>query len=263
MNSRQTMSNHKSYEPGLLLRPIAIILLVGCIFIGMLVMIMLGGSVGTPTFAQQLQSLFGTDSVQLWWYVTRASGLTAYFLLWLSMAWGLAIPSRIVQPVLEGTFTYDFHEYLSLLSLGFVLLHVLVLMLDKYLPFNLIQILIPFTDTYRPFWVGLGIIGFYMFLLVTFTFYLRQRIGMQMFRAIHVLSLIGYLGTTLHGLFAGTDSALPIARLLYAATFLVVIFLTVYWLIRLQSAGKDERYGPRSHASISQSVLNPPKKHRN
>jgi predicted ferric reductase len=77
----------------------------------------------------------------------------------------------------------------------------------------------------------MGIIGFYLFLLVTLTFYLRQQIGPKAFRAIHVLSLVGYLGTTLHGLYAGTDSALPITKILYALTFLVVLFLTVFWFV--------------------------------
>jgi hypothetical protein len=55
-----------------------------------------------------------------------------------------------------------------------------------------------------------------------------------------VLSLVSYLGTTLHGLFAGTDSALPITMFLYVGTFLVVIFLTVYWLV-MRTFGKDEK----------------------
>lgn len=231
MKSQQTLTNGNSPEPALLITPIAVALLIGIVFIGMLIMITLASNLDGATLAQKLQSIFGTNSVQSWWYITRASGLTAYFLLWLSMIWGLAIPSKIIQPVLEGAFTYDFHEYLSLLGLGFVILHVVVLMLDKYLPFNLLQILIPFTDTYRPVWVGLGIIGFYLFLLVTVTFYLRKQIGMPMFRLIHVLSLFGYLGATLHGLFAGTDSALPIAKFLYMGTFLVIVLLTIYWLV--------------------------------
>ena len=37
--------------------------------------------------------------------------------------------------------------------------------------------------------------------------------------------------TTLHGLFAGTDSSLPVTLLLYAGTFLAIVFLTVYWLV--------------------------------
>jgi predicted ferric reductase len=180
---------------------------------------------------QSIQALFATDSVQAWWYVTRASGLTAYFLLWLSMLWGLVIPSKIFQSFMDGAFSYDFHEFLSLLGLGFVALHVIVLLFDKFLSFNILQILIPFIDSYRPFWVGLGILGFYFFLLVTVTFYLRKLIGSQAFRSIHTISLLGYLSATLHGLFAGTDSALPFTKILYAVTFLIILFFTVYWLV--------------------------------
>ena len=231
MKAQQT----RAYPLTSLIRPTGIILLVGIIFIGMFAAITLGSSLGGVTIAQKTQALFGLDSTQLWWYITRAAGLTGYFLLWLSMAWGLAIPSKIAQPVLEGTFTYDFHEYLSLLGLGFVLLHIVVLLFDKYLPFNILQLLIPFVDSYRPFWVGLGILSFYVFLVVTVTFYLRSHIGTQAFRTIHLFSLLGYLGATLHGLFAGTDSALPVTMILYAGTFLVIIFLTVYWLIMRKS----------------------------
>jgi predicted ferric reductase len=236
MNQQRTLS----YSLGSLLKPIANILLISFIFAGMLIAIVFGGAVGGASALQKVHTLLGLDSVQIWWYVTRASGLTGYFLLWLSMVWGFAIPSRIVQPFLESTFTYDFHEHLSLVGLGFVVLHVVVLMFDHYLPFSVLQILVPFINTYRPLWVGLGIISFYILLLVTFTFYLRQRIGSKTFRAIHVLSLVSYLGTTLHGLFAGTDSALPITMVLYVGTFLVVIFLTVYWLV-MRTFGKDEK----------------------
>jgi predicted ferric reductase len=157
------------------------------------------------------------------------------------MVWGLAIPSKSFQSFLDGAFSYDFHEYLSLLGLGFVFVHVAVLMLDKYLPFSLIQVVVPFIDTYRPFWVGLGIISFYVLLLVTVTFYIRQWIGVKAFRAVHILSLFGYLGATLHGLFAGTDSALPITKFLYTGTFLVTFFMTAYWLVRRKLSSGDSQ----------------------
>jgi len=206
----------------------------------MLIAITFSQSFGGASFAQKIQSLFAMNSTQIWWYVTRASGLTGYFLLWLSMVWGFAIPTGFMRPVLENIFSYDFHEHLSLLGLGFVLVHVVVLLFDQYLPFSILQLFIPFIDTYRPLWVGFGIISFYLLLLVTFTFYVRQRIGAKAFRAIHVFSLVSYLGTTLHGLFAGTDSALPITMLLYAGTFLVVVFLTVYWLVMHTGKKEDE-----------------------
>ncbi len=177
-----------------------------------------------------LKQLFAADSTQIWWYVTRSAGIIAYLLLWFSTVWGLAVPSKLLNPVLEQAFTFDFHEFISLLSIGFMLLHVGVLMLDRFLPYTLLQVLVPFLSPYRPFWVGLGVIAFYISLLVTITFYLRSKIGAKAFRSIHVLSLLGYLGVTLHGLYAGTDSPLVTMQLLYKGTALVVIFLTVYWL---------------------------------
>jgi predicted ferric reductase len=237
MNSHQTHSD--TWDS--LRKPISTILLVGVIFIGMLIAITFSQSFGGAGFAQKIQSLFAMNSTQIWWYVTRASGLTGYFLLWLSMVWGFAIPTGMIRPVLENVFTYDFHEHLSLLGIGFVIVHVVVLLFDKYLPFGILQLLVPFIDTYRPLWVGLGIISFYLLLLVTFTFYIRHKIGAKVFRSIHVLSLVSYLGTTLHGLFAGTDSALPITMMIYAGTFLVVVFLTVYWLI-MRTSRKDAEH---------------------
>jgi sulfoxide reductase heme-binding subunit YedZ len=214
-----------------LMKTIGLIALVASLYIVVLVVLWLAQSQGAQPIASAVGALFAIDTVQTWWYVTRAAGLTSYILLWLSTVWGMAIPTKILSPAVEGTYSYDFHEFLSLLGLGFVLLHVIVLALDKYLPFSIWQLLIPFINSYRPLWVGLGIIGFYLFLLVTLTFYMRQSIGTRAFRSIHMLSLFGYLGATLHGLFAGTDSALAVTKLLYGGTFLVVVFLTAYWLV--------------------------------
>jgi sulfoxide reductase heme-binding subunit YedZ len=186
--------------------------------------------------------LFGLDSVQLWWYVTRAAGIIAYLLLWFSTAWGLAVPSKLLDPVLDRTFTFDFHQFISLLSIGFLIMHILVLTVDRYLPYSIWQILIPFLSPYRPVWVGIGVISFYLILLVTVTFYLRSRIGMRAFRAIHVFSLVGYLGATLHGFYSGTDSPLPAMQLLYKGTALVIVFLTVYWLVlKIQQKQETKR----------------------
>src|SRR5512135_459703 len=136
-----------------LMRTIGLIVLVATMYLAVLAVLWLGQSGGQP-IANAVSSLFAVDTVQAWWYVTRAAGLTAYVLLWLSMVWGMAVSTKILSPTLEGTYSYDFHEFLSLLGLGFVLLHVVVLVLDRFLPFNWWQIFIPFIDTYRPLWVG-------------------------------------------------------------------------------------------------------------
>jgi len=173
---------------------------------------------------------FSTNSVQTMWYITRSAGLAAYLLMWLSVTWGLAVSSKILDNLLHRSFTYDFHQFLSLLALGFTGLHIVVLMFDKYLPYSVAQILVPFISPYRPVWVGIGVIGLYLSLLVTVTFYLRGRIGMKAFRVIHVASLLGYLGVLVHSIFSGTDSSLTSVLLLYAGTFLTTVFLMAYWI---------------------------------
>ncbi len=184
--------------------------------------------------------LFAVNSIQFWWYLTRAAGLMGYFLIWLSTAWGLVVSSKILDGFLERTFTYDFHEYLSWLGLAFIAVHVVVLMADKYLPYSLWQILIPFLSPYRPLWVGIGVIAFYLTLFVTITFYLKAKIGPGTFRKIHYLSFVAYFGATLHGLYAGTDSVLPAANLLYKGTLLATLFLSVYWVIMLYYRKREE-----------------------
>ncbi len=177
--------------------------------------------------------LFALDSVQAMWYVTRSAGIVAYLVLWLSVAWGLAVSSRILDTLLHRSFTYEFHQFLSLLAIGFIALHIIVLYFDRYLPYSISQLLVPFLSPYRPVWVGIGVIALYLTLLVTVTFYLRSRIGMKAFRSIHVLSLVAYLATAVHGLMSGTDASLPAVAFMYAATFLVTVFLLSYWAIVL------------------------------
>ena len=176
-----------------------------------------------------ISSLLKLNTAEGVWYLIRAAGLVAYLLLWLSTVWGLAVASKVFDRALPRAFTFDAHEWLSLLAIGFTVLHVGALLFDTYLPFSVVQILIPFSSSFNPLWVGVGVIAMYLTLLVTVTFYLRRRIGQKAFRAVHLLSFIGYAGVTLHSLFAGTDSALLSTKLIYAGTALVVVVLTIYW----------------------------------
>jgi predicted ferric reductase len=209
------------------LKGIIVLLLALLAALTVLLVVLFGGNSLLGLF----NAMFALDSVQALWYVTRAAGLIAYLLLWLSTAWGLAVASKIFDPVLHRAFTFDVHEFLSLLAIGFAVIHVVVLLGDKYLPFSVAQILIPFIDPYRPLWVGIGIIGLYLTLLVTVTFYLRRWIGQKTFRTIHLASFLGYAAVTVHGFFAGTDSALWTTQLIYVGSALAIVFLTVYWFL--------------------------------
>ncbi|HZQ08155.1 MAG TPA: hypothetical protein VFD70_16345 [Anaerolineae bacterium] len=198
-----------------------------------------------------LDALFGISSTHMYWYITRASGIVAYLLLWLSTVWGLAVSSKMFDRLLPRAFTYDAHEFLSLLAILFTIMHVVVLMFDSFMPFSFTQLWIPFVSDYRPFWIGIGIIGTYLTLLVTITFYIRKWIGIRSFRVIHYLSFAAYIGVTIHSWFSGTDTPLAASELMYLGTALVIVFMTVYWLVLVRldkndlGSGENQRMEPQ------------------
>jgi predicted ferric reductase len=206
---------------------------------GLLVVIVAGGYSPIDFVRNIFDQLFAASSVQAMWYVTRAAGLMSYLLVWLSTVWGLAVSNKIFDPVLHRAFTYDFHQFLSLFAIGFIVLHIVVLLADQYLPFSVAQILVPFAAPYRPVWVGLGTIGMYLVLLVSITFYIRRRIGQKAFRAIHMASYLAFIAAALHGLLSGTDSPLITVRVMYLSTTLIVVFLTAYRILMSTQAKRQ------------------------
>ncbi len=233
MFNSNTFNDLKANHPIIwnLIRLVALGFIFVCGFLGTLVVMAFASTNLGQLIGSVFNWLFAANTVQSFWYVTRAAGIISYLLVWLSTAWGLAVASKIFDRLLHRAITFDYHQFISLLAVGFIFLHVSVLMLDKYLPFSLAQVLIPFIDPYRPAWTGVGIIAFYLTLLVTVTFYLRKRIGMKAFQSIHLLSLVAFFGAAVHGLMAGTDSALLATRWMYVTTLLSVVFLMSYWLL--------------------------------
>ena len=174
------------------------------------------------------QSLLGSEP-KAYWYVSRASAVVAYGLLWLSMASGLIITNRLARLWPGGPIAFDLHQFASLLGLAFALFHALILMGDKYINYDLAQVLVPFNSIgYKPVWVGLGQIGFYLLAIVGLSFYVRKRLGNRTWRLIHYLSFLTFVLALLHGIFAGTDNTVLAIRAFYWVTGASLLFLLVY-----------------------------------
>ncbi|MGD8584318.1 MAG: ferric reductase-like transmembrane domain-containing protein [Chloroflexota bacterium] len=176
------------------------------------------------------------------WHLSRSAGTVAYLLLSGSTVWGLLQSSKLAKEVIPAGLSYAMHNILSWLALIFTGLHALVLLFDNYYTYTLSDLTIPFIGPYRPIWVGLGIIGFYLMLMVIISFQVRTRIGQQRWRALHYFSFVVYALATVHGLAAGTDSSKLSMRLMYLGSGLLVFFLTNYRLLmRDMSASRSVR----------------------
>lgn len=159
------------------------------------------------------------------WYAVRSSGMLAYGLLWFSTVWGLLLSTRWFRKA--GASLTAMHEFLSLLSLIFVLLHVITLHFDAYLHLSWTQILVPFLATaYRPLALGIGQVAFYLIVAIVLSFYVRRRIGNKRWRTLHYATFVVYGFVLVHAVAAGTDSVLAPMRLFYLLSGGVVLFLT-------------------------------------
>jgi predicted ferric reductase len=126
----------------------------------------------------------------------------------------------------------ELHQHVSLLALGLGIFHALILLGDRYADYHLSQLLIPFAGgTYKPLWVGLGQVGFYLLAIVALSFYVRRRLGNRAWRAVHMLSFGVYLGVLTHAVMAGTDTSVPWIQAGYYVSAASVLFLTIYRML--------------------------------
>lgn len=175
-------------------------------------------------------SLFGPDP-KAYWYLSRGSAFVALSLLWASMALGLLLTNKIARSWPGVPAAFAVHEFISLLGIGFSLFHALVLLGDRYINYDLAQVAIPFASSYEPVWVGLGQIGFYIMLILTLSFYVRQKIGQKAWRVIHYVSFLTYGMAFLHGLTSGSDTSLPWAQQYYWVSGGILLFLLMYRIV--------------------------------
>jgi predicted ferric reductase len=176
-------------------------------------------------------SLSGVDE-KVYWYLSRASAIIAYILLWISMVLGLLLSTRLSKTWPGPAKAMEIHQFISLLGLFFIGFHALILMGDAYLAPTLWQVLIPFGGfSYQPQWVVWGQFGFYLWIMLVLSFYTRKIIGKKIWRVLHFSSFLMVLVALIHGIGSGTDTSAPVMQLVYWVSAGSMIFLVLFRII--------------------------------
>jgi sulfoxide reductase heme-binding subunit YedZ len=150
------------------------------------------------------------------WYAARAGGLVAYLLLSCSVVLGLLLSAR-ARLEWPRFAVEDVHRYLAILTGVFLAVHIGSLALDQVVPFGLMNILVPFTASYRPVATGLGVVAAELLAAVAVANALRRRIPHRFWRRAHYATLAVWLAASVHGVLAGTDRHEPWMLTLYVA----------------------------------------------
>jgi methionine sulfoxide reductase heme-binding subunit len=159
------------------------------------------------------------------WYVTRAAGIAAYVLLALAVDLGIfrSLARQLGEPVSWAL--DEFHQFLTLLAAGFVLLHLVTLAFDPFIHFTPRNLLLPLDQPYRQLAVDLGVLALYALAVVLLSSWLRRRLPYATWRGIHYLGFAAFALVTVHGLLAGADGAAGWMRAIYIAAAASASFL--------------------------------------
>src|SRR2546430_14217622 len=121
-------------------------------------------------------------SSQIVWYAARASGLIAWSLAAASVIWGLGLSTRALGRSPRPAWLFDLHRFLGGIALVFTGVHVGAILLDTYVHFSIVNVLVPFTGTWHPVAVAWGIAAFYLLLAVELTSLARAHVPKRLWR---------------------------------------------------------------------------------
>ena len=159
------------------------------------------------------------------WYAARAAGIVAYLLLTAVVTVGVGMAGKMNGARWPKFAVEDVHRFGGLLVGAFITIHVATIAVDSYLPFTLTQLVIPFTDSYRPLWTALGIVAAELLLALAITNRLRSRMPHRWWRTSHYLNFAVWAGATAHGLGTGSDRSAPWMMAIYAVSVALVLGL--------------------------------------
>ena len=160
------------------------------------------------------------------WILIRAAGIGAYFMLYLAVAWGLAATTTVVSNRVSKQASTLFHQFAASAGLVLLLLHMGLLLIDKFEPYSVLDELLPLhSHGTHPIPVTLGVIGMYGVVLVMVTSWLRKPIGTLWWRRLHLAAVPAFTLALAHGVFTGYDTPKNWMWLMYAFTGTSVLFL--------------------------------------
>ena len=216
-----------------------------------LLAIALGITIGAtaPSAIHGLSVAWAVNPSVLPWVFERLFAFLAYGAMTGSVIYGLLLSTKILDAIAHRPISFALHQDLASIGLGFGAVHGMLLALDAKVPFSLAQIAVPGLAPHAPLGVAFGQVSVYLSMVVVGSFYLRRRIGQRTWRTLHYLTFLAFVGATIHGIAAGTDTATPGAWWLYVGSSAAVVFLLTYRIV-LSMVGRVAPERPRSARAV-------------
>ncbi|AZN39729.1 ferric reductase-like transmembrane domain-containing protein [Paenibacillus albus] len=174
------------------------------------------------------------------WPIIRTLGVASYVMIALGICLGIlySFPQWSRESKAD---IYKLHSFLTISGTAVGLLHGVFTVIDTYMPFSWMELLVPFAAQNHPVLNGLGILAAYGMLIVILTTDLRNKLKKKLWFLIHLSSYPIFVMAFLHGYLLGTDTQLPAIRLVYIVSAVAVLLLTIARAFVRRSAPKKSK----------------------
>jgi hypothetical protein len=161
------------------------------------------------------------------WIIGRASGVCAYLLLVGLVLLGLVL-AHPARARLGGSTPgrVRAHIALSVFTLAFTALHVVVLATDRYAGVGWSGALLPLHASYRPVPVTIGLIGVWAGLLAGLSAAAAGRLPRRVWWPLHKVAAVSLVLIWVHGVLAGGDT--PALLALYVGSGVAVLAVAAW-----------------------------------
>jgi sulfoxide reductase heme-binding subunit YedZ len=166
------------------------------------------------------------------WLTVRATGTVDLMLLTLSVALGVSVIGTGSVGRTPRFVIRHLHRDSSLLAVVLLIAHVGAAVALLHL--TAAASLVPFASHARRVYLGLGVLGADLMLVILVSSVLRMRLGLQRWRLVHVLAYVSWTAAVMHGAAPGTDVRVPWVADLDIFCVAVVVTAAVARLLQLQ-----------------------------
>lgn len=195
-----------------------------------------------PTVAERVVDRTQTS----WpWYLSRASGLIAAITLIILMLSGIGQITGYTFKFLDPLTSWASHRALGIACGVAVLVHVFSLLFDKFIKFNLLELLVPWLSKYQPvtlfgwhvgsLYIALGVLSLYLIVIIIFTSLVWVEKKPYLWKLIHLLSYMLIFFIFIHALYLGTDLTHGVLRWLWIAAGLGILVASLQRLWRAKT----------------------------
>lgn len=139
------------------------------------------------------------------WVLSRATGLVSLVLLTAVVVLGVVVRRQDGLRHLPRFVVVGLHRNLALLAVLLLVVHIVTVVVDPFVSISWLNVFLPFTGTYRAFWLGLGALAVDLVLALVGTSLVRHRMSPRLWRVVHLLAYAAWPVALVHGVGIGTD----------------------------------------------------------